>query len=1151
MKKNRFLRGLVSLVAVLSLLTGSVWAAPASIYAVQVNKVDKASEEYDSNVASIVFEKKPITQNVVSITPGSNNLIKYEEIDGENVLRLEKGPTYPYLYIDLANSLASSKADGSEYEFEVEYYDSGKGYFFIWYDSIDYGMKCAQEIYFNNTYEWKTVKFAIDDAKFARSIDNKGDLMISIKETGSTKSVSPDAVNIRSIKIKRIPAKNPVLVEATNKQPGNIFPWYEKSKIVTNTLTSKLSKACDVTVITSLVNTVTGDVEFEDSKKVSLASKQTKSYDVNLNTEKCGLYELVIKVIGENFESEFSEDTIAIVKTDPNGTRCEFAWTNMAPDRYDQQYVSDMMEIVDLANIGGTRIEVNWRYVETQKGKYSMHNTGAGIAVDHCLNKGIPMLMLLAGGNTLYGTDSAKPGSVPNTEELYDGFENFCRYIMNYAADICDFYEILNEPNISSAARDAGTGKDVAEVAKRARLARDEMDPTAAVGGLGVTEIRREDSIKMRDEALANGLADPETGMTAMVLHTYAPYSEPENTKIHDYVREYSNAVEAASGVKDIPVAITEYGYNPIDRNTGIQNAADWNVRTTIIHKHNRVGDYMVLHTLDSRGQVEIDREDCFGLTTAYMKRYEKEGKVGVPEDIRFLSWVGMNYVLGGHVEDNGSYDVGENIYIRRFTSDKFSGKDVIAMWGAFEDEYVTIDLGVDNVDFYDDFGNKTSLSGNNGIYTFRLGGQVSYLVGSFGDVEVLENSAIVDCNVTQLSSAEVDVCNLELVNNTKNNYTIEAVAEGNCTVEGDESFEDGKATVTVNTSGTAGNKSYLHIYIKDGNKIVEYLKLPIIFGELFEAEVYAVPVDTDNLDNWKATLALKNNSMGNKLTGATVEFYSTDEFKALGKLEIPEVDYASTGTLDIDMSFAEKGFKNIEYKVTANGIEKTFEQRIDLNVAAYAKNGVVLDGDNSEWPTNIAMRAESPLNSVKLDDFEFGDASDKSANVSVMWDEDYLYLYSEVIDDVYFQDKTSSKDSWAADGMQLGLYIEAEEDDGAAFGEADSEFNEIAIAMMPGGNKLETWRHKAQDDHTTVGLLEGAAGIAKRKGNITTYEWKVSWKDLTGIDNWSPYSGFDIGFSILWNDNDGEGRKGWIEYASGVGMSKDRSQFTYLYFMK
>ncbi len=1144
MNKNRFLRSFISLVAVLCLVTGSVYAVP-------LTKVDKASAEYDPNVASIVFETKPVTQNIVSITPAKSDVIKYEVLDGKNVLRLQKGSNYPYVYIDLANSLGSSKADGSEYEFEVEYYDQGKGYFFIWYDSIDYGMKCAQEFYFNGTFEWKTVKFTVDDAKFARSIDGKGDLMISIKETGISKTVTPDAVNIRSIKIKRIPAKNPVLVESTNDEPGNIFAWYKKDKIVTNTVSSKLDKKCDVTVVTSLVNTVTGDVEFEDSRKVSLAPKQTKSYDVNLKTDKCALYKLMIKVIGEDFESEFEEDTIAIVKTDPDGIRCEFAWTNMAPNRYEKQYVSDMMEIVDLANLGGVRLEISWREVETQKGKYSLHNLGAESAIDSCLDKGIPMLLLLSGGNTLYGTDSAKPGSVPNTEELYDGFENFCRWIMDYAGDICDFYEILNEPNISSSARDAGTGKDVAEVARRARIARDEMDPTAAVGGLGVTEIRREDTLKMRDEALENGLADPETGMTAMVLHTYAPYSEPENTKIHNYVRDYSNAVEAASGIKDIPIAITEYGYNPIDRNTGIENAANWNVRTTIIHKHNRVGDYMVLHTLDARGQVDSDREDNFGLTSTYMRRYAREGKVGVPQDIRFLSWVGMNYVLGGNVSDNGSYDVGDNVYIRRFKSDKFSGKDVIAMWGAFEDEYVTMDLGVDNIEFYDDFGNKTALSSDNGIYTFRMGEQVSYLVGNFKNVKVLKNRSVVDCDVTQLSSAEVDICNVNLVNNTKNNYTIEAVAEGDCTVEGDKTFKDGKATVTVNTKGEAGTKSYVHIYIKNGNKVAQYFRLPIIFGELFEAEVSAVPVDADNLDKWKATVTLKNNSMGNKLTNASVEFYSTDEFKALGKLELPDVDYASTGTLDIDMNFAEKGFKNIAYKVIANDIEKTFEQRMDLNVAAYAKSEVVLDGDNSEWPTNIAMKAESPTDSVNLDAFEFGDASDKSANVSVMWDEDYLYLYSEVTDNVYFQDKTSSKDSWAADGLQLGLYVEAEEDDGAAFGEADSEFTEIAIAMLPGGNKLETWRHKAQDDHTTVGLLEGATGVAKRKGNITTYEWKVSWKDLTGIDNWSPYSGFNIGFSILWNDNDGEGRKGWIEYASGVGMSKDRSQFTYLYFMK
>ena len=37
----------------------------------------------------------------------------------------------------------------------------------------------------------------------------------------------------------------------------------------------------------------------------------------------------------------------------------------------------------------------------------------------------------------------------------------------------------------------------------------------------------------------------------------------------------------------------------------------------------------------------------------------------------------------------------------------------------------------------------------------------------------------------------------------------------------------------------------------------------------------------------------------------------------------------------------------------------------------------------------------------------------------------------------------------------------------------------------------------------------------------------------------------------MLINDNDGQGRKGWIEYGSGIGKNIDTSLFTFLNVIK
>ena len=70
------------------------------------------------------------------------------------------------------------------------------------------------------------------------------------------------------------------------------------------------------------------------------------------------------------------------------------------------------------------------------------------------------------------------------------------------------------------------------------------------------------------------------------------------------------------------------------------------------------------------------------------------------------------------------------------------------------------------------------------------------------------------------------------------------------------------------------------------------------------------------------------------------------------------------------------------------------------------------------------------------------------------------------------------------------------------------------------------------------------------REGNKTVYEFKIPWTNLL-MEGQQPKLGDKLGFSFLVNDNDGNGRRGWIEYASGIGESKNSALFTYLKLIK
>ena len=127
---------------------------------------------------------------------------------------------------------------------------------------------------------------------------------------------------------------------------------------------------------------------------------------------------------------------------------------------------------------------------------------------------------------------------------------------------------------------------------------------------------------------------------------------------------------------------------------------------------------------------------------------------------------------------------------------------------------------------------------------------------------------------------------------------------------------------------------------------------------------------------------------------------------------------------------------------------------------------------------------------------------------------------------------------------MQFGITFAIREHDVFVGG----TFTDISFSDTPDGAIV--WRHTSEGNAFPMGKVESAEVAFRREGTHSYYEVSVPWKEITAnsID-------FDtlskIGFSMLVNDNDGQGRKGWIEYGSGIGKSKDTSLFTFLNVLK
>ena len=114
--------------------------------------------------------------------------------------------------------------------------------------------------------------------------------------------------------------------------------------------------------------------------------------------------------------------------------------------------------------------------------------------------------------------------------------------------------------------------------------------------------------------------------------------------------------------------------------------------------------------------------------------------------------------------------------------------------------------------------------------------------------------------------------------------------------------------------------------------------------------------------------------------------------------------------------------------------------------------------------------------------------------------------------------------------------------------GTANRTFEELGMGMF-GGDAI-VYRWSSQSTHSK-GVVEKSEVKIGRHNGYTHYEMKVPWSEIIPTEDRAPQVGDILGFSMLVNDNDGIGRRGWMEYASGIGTFKDSSLFTYIEFIK
>ncbi|GGE01430.1 S-layer homology domain-containing protein [Paenibacillus nasutitermitis] len=178
------------------------------------------------------------------------------------------------------------------------------------------------------------------------------------------------------------------------------------------------------------------------------------------------------------------------------------------------------------------------------------------------------------------------------------------------------------------------------------------------------------------------------------------------------------------------------------------------------------------------------------------------------------------------------------------------------------------------------------------------------------------------------------------------------------------------------------------------------------------------------------------------------------------------------------------------------------------------------LDGTWAGWEGYASLSLPADPSQILIDGW--AGQEDLSATARFAYDEEALYVGVEVKDDTH--EAYAGNEIWKGDSVQMAF-----SPDGEHYGP------EYGFSHANGSSQVWRW-----NDGTAVLEASSVQLVSSQNGNVTTYQAKIPWGAIGA--NGKPAN--SLSFTFLVNDNDGNGRRGWIEWTGGIGKFKDPAQF-------
>jgi hypothetical protein len=433
-------------------------------------------------------------------------------------------------------------------------------------------------------------------------------------------------------------------------------------------------------------------------------------------------------------------------------------------------------------------------------------------------------------------------------------------------------------------------------------------------------------------------------------------------------------------------------------------------------------------------------------------------------------------------------------------------------------------------------YGNEKKLYAIDGVFNLSLDSAPIYLIGDFD--KVVDAKPMFITNEVEIQAKKNDVSVLKIARLDDRDFGIEIEQNDLCTVT-----SEGFKGVTKNIKLAFGEEVYnteLNYCMTYDGKPVMYDKIVVEPASAVEANVSVMPKSSTNLDKWVATFELVNKSEINALSGT---LYIEEPYELRTEEKIENLAPGSKKTVNFDIPESIKKEHSVTVKgrfLDDDGNEIPFSASQEMELCIQSKKEKKIDGVLSadEWnkKSGIIFRDGGRWVAVTAKNQNYtgfsvdGGDSDLSGCLYAEWDDEYFYLAADIVDDVWAYDEKEPDRLYRADSIQFAM----------APYKGSTDLAQFCIARMADGDKLQIDR---SPDASLIGIPDKSLYdlAISRDGDHIYYELKLPWNVIFPAGYVAEKNG-QMAITTLINDNDGTGRKAYLEYGSGMGSGNANS---------